>query len=173
MENRFYRLAQGTRMTSLGTGTYLGAPDDATDANYEAAVRAAISTWTWHAWTYFFCKCARRSNAVKRWRRGMLRFYRVAAWDGFRAEKNEMDLHRLKAIARKIAGQAHCFRFVQLPFDLAMPEVFTQSQRDGGTSLLQAVGGLGMRTEAQRAIQFSRSTPRMAVALVGMTNYGR
>ena len=44
MENRFYRLAQGMRLSSLGIGTYLGAPDDATDSNYEAAIRAALST---------------------------------------------------------------------------------------------------------------------------------
>src|SRR6188768_1806690 len=43
MDNQFYRLAQGMRLSSLGIGTYLGNADAATDANYEAAVRAAIA----------------------------------------------------------------------------------------------------------------------------------
>ena len=43
MPNAFYRLAQGMRLSSLGIGTYLGSADDETDANYESAIRAAIT----------------------------------------------------------------------------------------------------------------------------------
>jgi len=262
MENQFYRLAQGMRLSSLGIGTYLGAPDDATDTNYEAAIRAAIAgginvidTSRNYRWERSECAIGRAIAGVNREdivlctkagyfidrrghslvpyfleanleasllnlaiaridifylhnpetqldakdfylrmrvafecceamaARGMLRFYGVATWDGFRAEKNVMSLHRLVAIAKEIAGQEHRFRFVQLPFNLAMHEAFTRRQQEGGTSLLQAAGELGVTVigsatihqgrlgaEAQRAIQFSRSTPGMAVSLVGMSN---
>lgn len=128
---------------------------------------------------------------------GLLRFYGVATWDGFRAEKDVISLHRLVAIAREIAGLRHRFRFVQLPFNLAMLEAFNRRQQDGGTSLLQAAGELGitvigsatvlqgrltkglpeklvaqfegLTTDAQRSIQFSRSTPGVTAALVGMS----
>jgi aryl-alcohol dehydrogenase-like predicted oxidoreductase len=40
--DHFYREAQGLRVSTLGIGTYLGAPNGATDAAYEEAIRAAI-----------------------------------------------------------------------------------------------------------------------------------
>jgi predicted aldo/keto reductase-like oxidoreductase len=130
--------------------------------------------------------------------RGSLRFYGVATWDAFRREQDPVSLHRLVAIAREIAGQRHRFRFVQLPFNLAMLEAFAKRGQEGGTSLLQAAGELGvtvigsatvyqgrltkglpekliahfpgLTTDAQRSIQFSRSTPGVAVSLVGMSS---
>lgn len=129
--------------------------------------------------------------------RGWLRFYGAATWDGFRTETNAISLHRLAEIAREIAGTRHRFRFVQLPFNLAMLEAFNRRGQQGGTSVLQAAGELGitvigsatvyqgrltkglpdkltarlpgLTTDAQRAIQFSRSTPGLCTALVGMS----
>lgn len=37
-----FRMAHGMVMSSIGIGTYLGEPDDATDAAYEAAITAAV-----------------------------------------------------------------------------------------------------------------------------------
>src|SRR5258708_2195508 len=42
MDQHFYRLAQGLRLSSLGIGTYLGRADDETDRAYEGALRTAI-----------------------------------------------------------------------------------------------------------------------------------
>jgi aryl-alcohol dehydrogenase-like predicted oxidoreductase len=120
-----------------------------------------------------------------------IRWYGAATWDGFR-KPGVLDLPRMAAIAAEEAGAAHHFRFIQLPFNLAMVEAFTgrpesvleQASRLGVTvvasaTLLQTrlldqmpdqLGELlpGLDTAAQRAIQFTRSTPGITVALVGM-----
>jgi len=130
---------------------------------------------------------------------GGIRFYGVATWDGFRRPAGAPDrlaLRRLAGIATEIAGDRHHFRFIQLPFNMAMPEAFLLNAEGSNlliaaeelginvvasASLLQArlATGLpaeiaaklpGTATDAQRAIQFTRSTPGIAVALVGMSN---
>ena len=124
---------------------------------------------------------------------GKIRYYGTATWEGYRKPKTArdgLDLERLAAMAQETAGSAHHFRFIQLPLNLAMPEAFTngvleEAERAGITvvasaSLLQArlsrdlpealaekIPGFG--TDAQRAIQFTRSTPGITVALVGMS----
>lgn len=275
MSNGFYRLAQGMRLSSLGIGTYLGELNDATDANYEAAIRAAIAGGVNVIDTSRNYRNERSERAIGRAiaganrdefvlctkagymldRRGhslapafleenlraslvnlgvakvdifylhnpetqtedfygqirsafehcetmvaagLTRFYGVATWDAFRREADPVSLYQLVQIAREIAGQRHRFRFVQLPFNLAMLEAFNKRQQTGGTSLLQAAGELGLTvigsatvyqgrltkglpeklaahfkgltTDAQRSIQFSRSTPGLAVSLVGMSS---
>ncbi|MFN0102330.1 MAG: aldo/keto reductase [Bryobacteraceae bacterium] len=280
MDNKFYRLAQGMRLSSLGIGTYLGAMDEATDGNYEVAIRAGIAGGINVIDTSRNYRGERSERAIGRAiaganrdelvictkagyfidrrghslepdfleenlrksllnlatgridifylhnpetqlqsgssgdfyaqiraafercetmaARGLIRFYGAATWDGFRTEKNVMSLHRLVAIAREIGGPSHRFRFVQLPFNLAMLEAVDGRQQEDGASLLRAAGELGitvigsatvyqgrltkglpeklaaqfqgLTTDAQRAIQFSRSTPGIAVSLVGMSN---
>ena len=117
----------------------------------------------------------------------LIRYYGAATWNGFR--DGQLSLPRLAAIAQEISGQSHRFRFIQLPVNLAMPEALTrgvlaQAAEHGITaiasaSLLQArlaqdlPAGLaakfpGLTTDAQRALQFTRSTPGVTVALVGM-----
>jgi len=123
--------------------------------------------------------------------RRRIRWYGAATWEGFR-KKGSLDLPRLAAIAAEEGGAEHHFRFIQLPFNLAMVEAFV----DRPTSVLEQAASLGMvvvasatllqgrvlanmpdavskllpglATDAQRAIQFARSTPGIAVALVGM-----
>ncbi|HEX4594129.1 MAG TPA: hypothetical protein VH157_07630, partial [Bryobacteraceae bacterium] len=107
-----------------------------------------------------------------------------------------LSLERLAGIAREAGGEGHHFRFIQLPLNLAMPEAFGM-QVDGenvlglagrlgitavaSASLLQARLArnlpseirdrlLGTRTDAQRAIQYVRSTPGITAALVGMSS---
>ena len=122
---------------------------------------------------------------------GKIRWYGAATWDGFR-KKGALSLPRLAGIAEKEGGAGHHFRFVQLPFNLGMVEAFVNRPQ----SLLEAAGSLGiavvasatlmqtrvlahmpdavqellpgLTSDAQRAIQFTRSTPGIAVALVGM-----
>jgi aryl-alcohol dehydrogenase-like predicted oxidoreductase len=126
---------------------------------------------------------------------GKIRYYGTATWNGYR-EAGKLDLARLLEIAAAEGGAQHHFRFVQLPFNLGMVEAMNQkpesvlriAQRSGITvvasaSLLQArltrdlpeaIGELipGLATDAQRAIQFTRSTPGITVALVGMSKAG-
>jgi aryl-alcohol dehydrogenase-like predicted oxidoreductase len=119
----------------------------------------------------------------------IIRWYGAATWDGFR--KGALSLPRLAALALEECGPQHHFRFIQLPFNLGMVEAFV----DKPESVLEAASRLGIAviasatlsqtqalehatkslaallpamTNAQRAIQFTRSTPGIASALVGM-----
>ena len=54
-----------------------------------------------------------------------IRFYGAATWNGFRVAPDEANYHSLERmvnVARQIGGEDHGFKFVQLPFNLAMPE---------------------------------------------------
>lgn len=133
---------------------------------------------------------------------GRLRLYGAATWNGFRVPPDaagHLSLEELMQAAHDVAGDAHHFRVLQLPYNPAMMEALvlpTQSTPDGPTALLPAAyrhGMLvvtsvpllqtqvlsrlpkvwdermpGLRTPAQRAIQFNRSTPGVWAPLVGM-----
>src|SRR5580658_3119128 len=124
---------------------------------------------------------------------GKIRWYGAATWEGFR-KKGALSLERLAEIAVEEGGPEHHFRFIQLPFNLNMVEAFVERPE----SVLEAAARLGiaavasatlmqkqvlahmpakvaqqlpgLATDAQRAIQFTRSTPGISVALVGMSH---
>ncbi|MFZ0285627.1 MAG: aldo/keto reductase [Terriglobales bacterium] len=133
---------------------------------------------------------------------GSIAYYGVATWSAFRLADGARDyisLAEVEALAREVGGAQHHFRFVQLPFNLAMPEAYglaNQRVEKEKMSLLAAasrlgiavVGSatlyqgqlthgapdfvrriLGLRTDAENAIQFSRSAPGLITALVGMS----
>ena len=61
---------------------------------------------------------------------GKLQFYGIASWNAFRVPEGAqpfMSLQKCAEIAHDVAGAHHHFRFVQLPFNLAMPEAFAAS----------------------------------------------
>ena len=133
---------------------------------------------------------------------GKIRYYGVATWNGLRQKagaREALQLGELAQVAREIAGDRHHFRFVQLPFNLAMTEALTLgNQSIGGNhktvmeaaaelgitlvasaSLLQGqvarnlppfvASALGLQDDVQRAVQFVRSSPGSTTALVGMS----
>lgn len=134
---------------------------------------------------------------------GKITSYGVATWNGFRAKPESKNFHALETmieLAREAGGDSHHFRFVQLPFNLSMPEALTlknQPLRGARVSLLEAARALDvtvvasasiMQGKAARdlsdsireplgslpsdvltAIQFTRSTPNVTTALVGMS----
>ncbi len=133
---------------------------------------------------------------------GKIQFYGMATWDGFRREsktKEAMQLGELAEIAREVGGEKHRFRFVQLPFNLAMTEALTLGNQNlktgtktvmeasselgitlvGSASLLQGqvaqnlpgfvAEALGLSNDRERALQFARSAPGITTALVGMS----
>jgi aryl-alcohol dehydrogenase-like predicted oxidoreductase len=113
--------------------------------------------------------------------------------------RDAMQLAEIVAVAKELAGDGHHFRFVQLPFNLGMTEALTLGNQtvDGKTmtimeaaeelnvtliasaSLLQGqvssnlpgfvAEALGLDSDAERALQFVRSSPGITTALVGMS----
>ncbi|HEV2198159.1 MAG TPA: aldo/keto reductase [Candidatus Acidoferrum sp.] len=133
---------------------------------------------------------------------GEIRYYGMATWNGFRQEpraRDAMQLAEITQIAQEIAGGMHHFRFVQLPFNLGMPEALTvgnQMFRERARTLAEAATDLditviasasllqgqvarnlpgfvaeafGLKNDAERALQFARSAPGITTALVGMS----
>ena len=110
-----------------------------------------------------------------------------------------MQLAEIAQIAQEIAGGRHHFRFVQLPFNLGMTEALTLGNQSinkakrtvmeaandldisliASASLLQGqvaknlppfvAEALGLANDAERALQFVRSSPGITTALVGMS----
>ena len=113
--------------------------------------------------------------------------------------RDALQLGELVQIAQEIAGGRHHFRFVQLPFNLGMTEALTlgnQSVRGRDRTVMEAASeldvtliasasllqgqvaknlpgfvaeALGLQNDAERALQFVRSSPGISVALVGMS----
>jgi aryl-alcohol dehydrogenase-like predicted oxidoreductase len=133
---------------------------------------------------------------------GKIRYYGMATWNGFRQDpraEDAMQLADIAQVAQEIAGGMHHFRFVQLPFNLGMPEALTlanQILRERERTLVELAGDLditviasasllqgqlarnlpkvvaeafGLENDAERALQFARSAPGITAALVGMS----
>ncbi|HYA54257.1 MAG TPA: aldo/keto reductase [Thermoplasmata archaeon] len=126
---------------------------------------------------------------------GSLGTYGLATWDCLRASPTDPSFFALEdavRIARKVGGDDHGFRFVQFPFNLAMPEAATvKNQPVSGSrvSLFDAAHRLGVGcftsvplvqgqlarsgprrnglSSAQTALQFARSAPQTIAPLVG------
>jgi aryl-alcohol dehydrogenase-like predicted oxidoreductase len=89
---------------------------------------------------------------------GKIKNYGVATWNGFRAEPDAGGYHSLEQmadIAKEVAGADHHFRFIQLPFNLAMPEaLFFQNQKLGDEyeSVVEAARVLGITAIASGSL---------------------
>ncbi len=89
---------------------------------------------------------------------GKIRMYGVATWKGFRVTPEDREYHsldRIVATAREAGGESHGFRFVQLPFNLAMTEALTlENQVVNGEliSVLEAAELLGVTVVASASI---------------------
>lgn len=133
---------------------------------------------------------------------GKIRMYGLATWNAFRQTENSRDylsLAEVDGLARDAGDEKHHFRFVQLPFNLAMPEALArpnqkldgrptpmvQAARALGITLVSSAAllqgqlthhlpkfisvALGLATDGQRALQFARSAPGITTALAGMS----
>jgi aryl-alcohol dehydrogenase-like predicted oxidoreductase len=89
---------------------------------------------------------------------GQLKFYGVATWNGFRVPAGSSGYHslaRMVAIANELTGESHGFRFIQLPFNLAMPEALTLSNQvvaGQPVSTLEAAAALGVTVISSASI---------------------
>jgi aryl-alcohol dehydrogenase-like predicted oxidoreductase len=128
--------------------------------------------------------------------------YGLATWNAFREDPKAagyLSLEEMATIAQEIAGESHHMRFVQLPFNLAMPEALTRpNQTVAGKAMpmVQAARAMGvtlvtsaallqgqltknlppfisdvlkMKNDSPLALQFARSVPGLTTALVGMS----
>jgi aryl-alcohol dehydrogenase-like predicted oxidoreductase len=90
--------------------------------------------------------------------RGALRMYGVATWNGFRVPSKSTDYHslnRMVEIARDVGGEQHGFRFIQLPYNLAMPEALTLANHPiekDHVSVLDAAASLGITAVASASL---------------------
>ena len=113
--------------------------------------------------------------------------------------RDSMQLAEIEEIAHQLAGGTHRFRFVQLPFNLGMTEALTLGNQTvkgqlktvmeaaselnitliASASLLQGqvarnlplfvAEAFGLEDDAERALQFVRSSPGITTGLVGMS----
>lgn len=89
---------------------------------------------------------------------GKIKFYGIASWNGFRLSSDSEHYHSLTKmveIAQDVGGAEHRFRFVQLPFNLAMPEALTlRNHVIGGKQVctLEAAAALGVTVISSASI---------------------
>jgi len=133
----------------------------------------------------------------KKRKEGKIRFYGMATWDCFRVtQENPMflQLSEVMDLATEVGGTEHGFRFIQLPFNLALDQAYMLKNHnvDGKTvSALEAAQkfNLGVFTSVPlmqgklltanvipefvnssasvRLLQFIRSTPGITAPLIG------
>jgi aryl-alcohol dehydrogenase-like predicted oxidoreductase len=134
--------------------------------------------------------------------KGKIGAYGMATWNAFREDPKSpgyLSLEAIAEIASDLGSTGHHFRFVQLPFNLAMPEALTrpnqvvagktmpmvQAARDLGINLVTSAAllqgqltknlppfihtSLNLPKESELALQFARSVPGLTTALVGMS----
>ncbi|MGH9475790.1 MAG: aldo/keto reductase [Terriglobales bacterium] len=97
---------------------------------------------------------------------GRIRAYGLATWNGLRVPPDAvdyLDLNRMVAIARELAGDEHHFRFVQMPYNLAMPEAYTllnqTVDKPPYVSTLNAAFRLGLHVIASASLMNGRLLP--------------
>jgi aryl-alcohol dehydrogenase-like predicted oxidoreductase len=109
---------------------------------------------------------------------GRIGCYGVATWNGFRVPpdaREHLSLAELVTAAEAVAGAAHHFRVIQLPYNLAMPEAYaTATQVVDGTrcTVVEAAERLGIAIVASASIlqgQLAHRLPQtLADALPGL-----
>lgn len=129
---------------------------------------------------------------------GRIGAWGLATWDGLRVDEREarhLPLERMLRLARRVGGERHHLRVVQLPFSAWRPEALTRPTQRVGHALLPALAalselGLIAYTSASvgqgrlhespelplpsglepgaAALQLARSAPGVTTALVGL-----
>ncbi len=128
---------------------------------------------------------------------GKIKFYGMATWECFRVAKDNphyLSLEETVNLAKKIGGENHGFRFIQLPFNMHYDQALlgkNQLLESKQVSILEAAASLGIGVftsvpfmqgrllgpgvmpefdelkPSLRALQFIRSSPGILAPLVG------
>ncbi len=105
---------------------------------------------------------------------GLFSSYGVAVWNGFvKLDEELLSLEKLVAIAKKVGGENHRFKYIQTPFNMAKTDIYTQlTQKVNNESctLLQAAHRLKIGVISSSALLqmnlFKKSfTPETGVVL--------
>ena len=108
--------------------------------------------------------------------KGKLQFYGVATWNGFREPAGSAKHHslvRMFELAREVGNESHGFRFIQLPFNLAMPEAITvvnESIAGEPMSIVAAAKALGVTVMASGSMlqgRVARGIPEAVTRALG------
>ena len=102
--------------------------------------------------------------------KGNIKAYGLATWNGFRVPPYSYKVHslsRIVEIAKEVGGDSHGFRFIQLPFNLGMPEALTLRNQTVGdvdepVSTIEAAAALGVTVVSSASIlqgQVARDLP--------------
>ncbi len=122
---------------------------------------------------------------------GKIQFYGMATWNGFRQEataRESLQLGELEQLARDIAGEKHRFEALTLGNQTinGQSKTVMEAASELGITLIASASllqgqvarnlppfvaqALGLQTDAERALQFVRSSPGITAALVGMSH---
>jgi aryl-alcohol dehydrogenase-like predicted oxidoreductase len=84
--------------------------------------------------------------------KGTIRFYGMATWTGLRSDQNSdgyLSLEKTVEIAKKVGGENHHFKFIQLPYNQKMPEangIKNQTVNRDEYTVYEAAEKLGLYT---------------------------
>ena len=135
----------------------------------------------------FFSRLQRAFERLEENRKqGKLVYYGVATWNGFRTSPDSADHHslvRMVEVAHSVGGEQHGFRFIQLPFNAAMPQavsIANETLADESLTVVEAAKRLGVtvvasasllqgRIDPQTALEFAKAAPGITTALIGMS----
>ena len=107
----------------------------------------------------------------ERCERGEIGMYGCATWNGFRSApdaREHLELADLVELAHEVAGDAHHFKVVQLPVNLAFAEAVrapTQSVKGRPMTLLEAAAALGVSVVASAALLQGKLTANLPAQL--------
>jgi aryl-alcohol dehydrogenase-like predicted oxidoreductase len=114
---------------------------------------------------------------------GRIQLYGTATWNGYRQSQQArgyLNLAEIEQAARDVAGDAHHFRVIQLPYNLGMPEALTTANQivDGDQlSALEAATRLGISVMCSASILQARLTQNLPAsvgkALTGLVTDGQ
>src|SRR5262249_21345836 len=114
---------------------------------------------------------------------GRIQLYGTATWNGYRQSQESLgylNIAEIEAVARDVAGDAHHFRVIQLPYNLGMPEALTTANQvvDGDQlSTLEAATRLGIAVMCSASISQGRLTQGLpefvGKALTGLVTDGQ
>ncbi|HKY29283.1 MAG TPA: aldo/keto reductase [Pyrinomonadaceae bacterium] len=91
---------------------------------------------------------------------GTIKAYGLATWNAFRVPPDSPQYHSLSRLvesAKEVGGESHGFRFIQLPFNLGMPEALTLLNHtiegaDEPVSTIEAAAALGVTVVSSASI---------------------